>query len=211
MRAGAGHILLPPLEVDEAQLEPSSRPGDACTHVAHPPCSCVLNDVPLRVASLSAPERSAMAGIEALNVAIARAGEETATVSFNPQKSQDTVLQTMVEKDVGVLGCGRSRSGRACVPLQQRVIVPAIDLPRHLESLGVRTVELLKVDCEGCEVALLATARGRAWFEDRQRVRRVGAEIHTSKMGGFDDAEVSAARTAFERRGCKWSSRVTLC
>ena len=68
----------------------------------------MLNDVPLRVASLSAPERSAMAGIEALNVAIARAGEETATVSFNPEKSQDTVLQTMVEKDVGVLGCGRS-------------------------------------------------------------------------------------------------------
>ena len=170
----------------------------------------MLNDVPLRVASLSAPHQRTTGGVDALNVAITRAGQHAATMSFNPQKSQDTVLQTMVQRHVGVLGCGRRLSSEACLPLQQRVTVPAIDLPRYLDQIGVRTIELLKVDCEGCEVPLLAAPRMHDWFVDHRRVRRVGAEIHVSKMAAFDAAEVSAARAAFERRGCKWAG-TTLC
>ena len=88
---------------------------------------------------------------------------------------------------------------------RKSVTVPAIDLPHYLHRIGTPTIELLKVDCEGCEVPLLSTPRAHMWFVDRTRVRRVGAEIHLSKMGAFDAADVSAARKAFKARGCQWA------
>jgi len=64
-----------------------------------------------------------------------------------------------------------------CQPLQRHVRVPAVNVLSHLEVLGVQIVDLLKIDCEGCEIPFLANDRIREWFVNKSRVRHVGAEI----------------------------------
>jgi len=112
--------------------------------------NCVLNGVPVRVAMPSHPRPRTAGGIDALNVAVSRDGESTVTLSFDATHTQDTVLDSMVSRDVQVLGCGRSKGGGKCLPFRRSVVVPAIDLPLYLHHIHVPTIELLKVDCEGC-------------------------------------------------------------
>jgi len=112
--------------------------------------NCVLNGVPVRVAMPSHPRPRTAGGIDALNVAVSRDGESTVTLSFDATHTQDTVLDSMVSRDVQVLGCGRSKGGGGGLPFRRSVVGPAIDLPLYLHHIHAPTIELLKVDCEGC-------------------------------------------------------------
>jgi len=95
--------------------------------------------------------------------------------------------------------------------------VPLLHLP---SMLGGLTVDLLKVDCEGCEFELLG--HDPRWFTNRSIVRLVGAEIHVhaglvnrSKEAHFALANRQVARKtqqALDRRGCTWrTSGIVQC
>jgi len=139
--------------------------------------NCVLNNVPVRVGSRDTQALRRSSGIDAYNMAVARGSEDYVDISFNVNKTQDTVLTFMEHSHVGVLGCGRGKTGAMCQPLQRHVRVPAVNVLSHLEVLGVQIVDLLKIDCEGCEIPFLANDRIREWFVNKSRVRHVGAEI----------------------------------
>ena len=100
--------------------------------------NCVLNGVPVRVAMPSHPRPRTAGGIDALNVAVSRDGESTVTLSFDATHTQDTVLDSMVSRDVQVLGCGRSKGGGG-VPAVSEERRRACDRPASLPAPHPRT------------------------------------------------------------------------
>jgi len=55
-----------------------------------------------------------------------------------------------------------------------RVVVPTISLGRVLDDFELASVNLLKIDCEGCEFALMRTLSPSHW----QRIERIAMEFH---------------------------------
>ena len=54
--------------------------------------------------------------------------------------------------------------------------VKAFDLRKLLGDLNVTFVDMLKLDCEGCEFGLIASMRD--WVSDKSRIRALAGEIH---------------------------------
>lgn len=55
-----------------------------------------------------------------------------------------------------------------------REVVPTISLGRVMDDLELASVDLLKVDCEGCEFAMFKSLSPSHW----QRIQRVAMEFH---------------------------------
>ena len=84
--------------------------------------------------------------------------------------------------------------------------VAAIDLPRVLHQHGVSQVRFLKMDCEGCEYALLPQWWSVGFLN---RVRLLTAETHAryEPNGTFSAESMLALDAALFARGCTRSAR----
>jgi FkbM family methyltransferase len=76
------------------------------------------------------------------------------------------------------------------------VRVPALQLARLLREQSVRRVDLLKVDIEGAEIAMLRSMND----EDLDRIVQISVEFHDF-CGLVRAAEIQEARTRLERAG----------
>ena len=87
--------------------------------------------------------------------------------------------------------------------------VPLVSLPSYLETMGVHTIQLLKIDCEGCEWAALSSLRDWLtppvttpglklrfwrwpswWRPYRPRIERLVGELHVGPLEPDYDFEL---------------------
>ena len=87
--------------------------------------------------------------------------------------------------------------------------VPLVRLPSYLEAMGVQTIQLLKIDCEGCEWAALSSLRDWLtppvttpglklrfwrwpswWRPYRPRIERLVGELHVGPLEPDYDFEL---------------------
>ena len=86
--------------------------------------------------------------------------------------------------------------------------VPLVSLPSYLEAMGVHTIQLLKIDCEGCEWAALSSLRDwltppvttpglklrfwrwPSWWPYRPRIERLVGELHVGPLEPDYDFEL---------------------
>ena len=180
--------------------------------------NCWLNGV--RTHAIATTSSKAIEpGVEAVHAAIGREGE-TVTLHFNPNRTQDTIMNSMYRRNSNTLGCGSVFSrmtGKRCLHKMgnrttdiRAVTVPALDVLALLQRKGNRagTVALIKIDCEGCEVPFLKEERVRRWFTDATRVKHVTGEVHFAKYPGFEPGDVEQTRLAYTSRGCKWYGQI---
>jgi FkbM family methyltransferase len=79
--------------------------------------------------------------------------------------------------------------------------VRALNLPRLLQECN-RVVDMLKVDCEGCEYRLLPQLDQLGWLK-RNRVRLLGGELHQKwQPSRFSEAQLNATAAALHERAC---------
>lgn len=100
--------------------------------------------------------------------------------------------------------------------LRRSARVPVVHLPTMLKG---HTIDLLKLDCEGCELELLGGAP--RWFANRSLIRYVGAEIHVyaglrrrsgeTHFAKANQTRARRARAALDNRGCKWEEGIVRC
>jgi FkbM family methyltransferase len=72
-------------------------------------------------------------------------------------------------------------------PLEHYVEVPATTLAELIEEHGLQQIDLLKLDCEGAEGAILGSAQAC----DLRRVRRIALEFHDN-VSSLDHRELDA-------------------
>ena len=183
--------------------------------------NCWINNVRVRIVQAGGLREHTDPGVDAVNAAIGRDGEQT-TLLFNPNRTQETVMQSMFYRNPMTLGCGQINSGmrgKRCVSKMgnqtnqiHRVTVPSLDVYAQLQRMGnaAGDVAVMKVDCEGCEVTFLSEKRVREWFTDNMRVKHVVGETHEWAYSGFQAADVKAMKQAFQKRGCKWDGQVRI-
>jgi len=177
-----------------------------------------LNGVPTRVITTKS-SAAIEPGLEAIHAAIGREGE-TIPLHFNPNRTQDTIMDSMYRRDRSTLGCGsiysrltgkrcRNRMGNGLTDIHL-VQVPALDVVALLKRKGneAGAVAMVKIDCEGCEISLLKEEHARRWFTDRGRVKHITGELHFHKYPGFKPFDVEQTRIAYTSRGCKWHGQV---
>jgi FkbM family methyltransferase len=148
------------------------------------------NNVPL--IGLSSLGRADRPGVVPLHGAL---GSSDGFVDFvySPKKSQNANI-----------GGGPGINGDAS---WRHVKVQAYDLGNMLSTAKVKSVDVLKVDCEGCEFSLLPSLHD--WVVDRDRIKRLVGEIHwwqTSKkkktLGALmDPTDVQKFKDTVEKRG----------
>lgn len=80
--------------------------------------------------------------------------------------------------------------------------VHSVKLPELMKSHSVATIELLKVDCEGCEFFLIPQLR--ELIADKKKVQRVAFEVHMLYAPSKDILEET--RTIVHGRGCDWQA-----
>jgi len=125
--------------------------------------------------------------------------------------TQVTLREDMVQRDLKAYSCGRGKhqKGEACLkrPSIQTISVPTVNVLKYLQRRGdpAGTVQLLKMDCEGCEIAFAgnASASVQSWFLDRTRVHQVVGEFHPDARAMFGKPEVNNADSLFTLRGCR--------
>ena len=193
--------------------------------------NCWLNRVSVRPGNPEERNESLSPGIiVAFNAAVAgRHDGRSVDLRFNPSRTQDAMLARIINstRDLHSYargGCGKRRasyslSQRAvCNNYTQTVNVPTFDVLGYLRRQGTDTVQLLKLDCEGCEVpfVLNTLANGSKptrpdWFINKQKVKMVVAELHQTHFQGLLPADVNLAAGAFTARGCNFRSWNVRC
>ena len=170
-----------------------------------------LNGVPrLPLSSVGAPSTAARApGVVAMHAAIAGKGAPpTISLRWSASQSQDASLDLSAHGGTAPGGAGKK---------WKTSLVKAVHLPSLLQSANApMPLRLLKLDCEGCEYLLVASAG--SWFTDRRNVLRVAGERHpflglanrtretlASKVP-MDNASV--AERLFKARGCRGGWRL---
>lgn len=191
--------------------------------------NCWLNGVPVTAVDLSssngmgdtsthtlASEHQGMerrASILALNAAVVGGSDgETTTMRFNPKNTQVTMSEDVLQRDLSVFHCGRFVSGRRCFkrPEIRTISVATVNVLEFLKRRGDPNgiVQLLKMDCEGCEIAFAAnsTSSLRSWFLDKRRVKWIVGEQHPTLHKAFDIRDIRTAARLFKARGCPFES-----
>ena len=126
----------------------------------------------LSLADFAHGQRAGVAPLHGAIVARPNANALTVPIRWSSGKSQDAA--------VDLASAGGTAPGGAA-QMWATSAVPALHLPTLLATAGVASIDLLKVDCEGCEYALFAAAdaSGRAFdLSDRRRVARIAMELH---------------------------------
>lgn len=80
------------------------------------------------------------------------------------------------------------------------VKVHSVKLAELMKSHSVATIELLKVDCEGCELFVIPQLR--ELVADKKKVQHVAVEVHILHAPSKDILEET--RTILHGRGCDW-------
>mmetsp|Transcript_16531 Transcript_16531/g.25055 ORF Transcript_16531/g.25055 Transcript_16531/m.25055 type:complete len:253 (+) Transcript_16531:217-975(+) len=96
-----------------------------------------------------------------------------------------------------------------------RYSVPSVVLPDLLQKIGAGRVDLLKIDCEGCEFEIMPGMK--SLICDRIGVRRVSGEmhhdpaLHPDMLNFFSTNEVSLTLKVLHDCGCSVDSRWMDC
>jgi len=118
-----------------------------------------LNRVPLLVESdLGRPSK---AGVFAINAALTRDGRDV-QIRWSDKVSQNAAVDAQED-----LIRGWSQAS-----------VPSLQPVQFFSSHGIESIELFKIDCEGCEFEVIPVMR--KWFRDRNKVKHIAGEIHQS-------------------------------
>lgn len=116
------------------------------------------------------------------------------TIRYNPLSSQDAL--TGAEQKTAHW---------------QAVTVRSVAMRTFMLEHGLAVAPLVKLDCEGCEFEVLT--HGRAFFGSRQKVLRLGAELHFQhwSIGTIaSKKQLNHSRAVLRARGCRWHS-YSLC
>ena len=150
----------------------------------------VENGVPLR--QLSSLGVEGKPGVIALHAAI---GAEDGKVDllYIPTRSQNA--------NVG-MSRNTSRWATMTNPGWRKVSVDEYNLTKILTDSSVRSVDLLKMDCEGCEFTVIPSMRD--WIINRTRIKTLVGEIHWASMYANDTyskSDLQRFKEVMELRG----------
>ena len=137
----------------------------------------VENGVPLR--QLSSLGVEGKPGVIALHAAIG-AEDGKVDLMYTPTRSQNA--------NVG-MSRNTSRWATMTNPGWRKVSVDEYNLTKILTDSSVRSVDLLKMDCEGCEFTVIPSMRD--WIINRTRIKTLVGEIHWASMYANDTYSTS--------------------
>jgi len=85
--------------------------------------------------------------------------------------------------------------------------VPALDVLGLIIKQHIASMRFVKIDCEGCEYAMLAAWHAAGWFPDanRSRIELLGMELHALDeqiQSRLDPAHVNSVEFHLQQRGC---------
>ena len=150
----------------------------------------VENGVPLR--QLSSLGVEGKPGVIALHAAIG-AEDGKVDLMYTPTRSQNANV-------------GMSRNTSSWVKIKKqvwrKVSVDEYNLTKILTDSSVRSVDLLKMDCEGCEFTVIPSMRD--WIINRTRIKTLVGEIHWASMYANDTyskSELQRFKEVMELRG----------
>jgi len=140
------------------------------------------------------------AGVVALNAAVTKDGRSV-EIKWSDSNSQNAAVGTTEAKTNGWSSAN----------------VPSIQLTKFLANHNLDAVELLKIDCEGCEFEVIPSMK--AVFADKAKIKRVTGEIHQSLKNPKAGTEARKATpdeikftdAALADRGCKINSWEVEC
>lgn len=138
-------------------------------------------------------------GVLALHGAAGGDGGGTIEMQWTGTRSQKAhALSTASASSVGRnLSSVEMASGKF-----RRASVPVTFVPKYLG--GWKKVDLFKIDCEGCEYAVMPASAH--WLSDRKAVQVFKAEIHIPHGSGFSTPDLLAQQATllsiFENRRC---------
>ena len=150
----------------------------------------VENGVPLR--QLSSLGVEGKPGVIALHAAIG-AEDGKVDLMYTPTRSQNA--------NVG-MSRNTSRWATMTNPGWRKVSVDEYNLTKILTDSSVRSVDLLKMDCEGCEFTVIPSMRD--WIINRTRIKTLVGEIHWASMYANDTyskSELQRFKEVMELRG----------
>lgn len=149
------------------------------------------NSVPLlQLSDLGKPGKF---GVLALHGALTEDGKDI-TFYHNPKRSQISAV---------------AKPGYAKPEGWTEELIPSYNLAKTLEQHAVSTVHLFKIDCEGCEFAILGGLYD--WISSKDKVRQIEGEIHwhlacpnqyEDPVEHVSSQAADAAERALHDRGC---------